>query len=55
VGRPAGPSLLILQEQGLGDQIMFARYAAFRDQGVGPRSSPSLLARLFQRLGPASR
>ncbi|MFL5364205.1 MAG: hypothetical protein ACJ781_01895, partial [Myxococcales bacterium] len=46
-------SLLVLAEQGLGDQIMFARYAAhYRDQGVATAIlCHPLLARLFARLG----
>ncbi|WP_296597348.1 hypothetical protein [Phenylobacterium sp.] len=53
-GRPVS-SLLILQEQGLGDQIMFARYAAWA-QGQGIAASilcHPLLVRLFQKLEPA--
>ncbi|MBW8813176.1 MAG: hypothetical protein JF588_07085 [Caulobacterales bacterium] len=55
-GRPI-KSILILQEQGLGDQIMFARYAHwFRARGVETSIlCHPLLARLFARLGPGVR
>jgi len=46
-------SLLIMPEQGLAEQVMFARYAAhLRDQGVAVSIlCPPNLGRLFQRLG----
>lgn len=55
-GRPI-KSLLILQEQGLGDQIMFARYACWaQERGVQAAIlCHPLLARLFERLAPRVR
>lgn len=55
-GRPI-KSLLILQEQGMGDQIMFARYAAWaQERGVEAAIlCHPLLARLFEHLTPAVR